>query len=105
MDVVLAAVISGVGCSLLTWFVFAGPIPIIDKGSRIYTVADEASLNSVVRVLADLGLRPRFRIFSTSIKRAVMADNVTIINCTTDSDLWKRMGMPAAALALVKRQP
>jgi hypothetical protein len=105
MYIVIAAVLGTIGGAALMGFVLAGPVPFIDRGSRIFTVPNEEDLNSVVQVLAKLGLKPRFRIFSKSIKRAVMADNTTIINCTTDLSLWEKMGKPAAGLALKVRNP
>ncbi len=105
MYVALAAIIAFLaGLGVMTFIAF-GPLPIVDRGSRIFTVADERTLNSVVRILGQLGLKPRYRIFSSGIKRVVMADNMTIINCTTDEELWRQIGRPAAALALRVKDP
>lgn len=60
--------------------------------------------DTLVALLADFGLKPKYRIDSGGVKRALLSDDMTIVNCT-DPDLYARMGKPSAAIALKVRDP
>jgi hypothetical protein len=89
---------------IATLFVVRGPIPFIDRGFHIYAARDLRARNAMVEMLSVFGLKPRFRIDSSSFKRILMSDNLTVIN-HTDPELWESMGSPAAGLAIVVKNP
>jgi hypothetical protein len=98
---VILGFVLGVG---LTAFLLTGPIPLRDRGSRIFAASSVEGRDAVVKVLAHFGLKPRYRIDSREVSRALMSDNQTIVNYTTDP-LWETMGRPAAGLALTVKNP
>lgn len=85
-------------------FIIKGPVPFFDNGFRIYAAKDKNARNAIVNVLAHFGLQPRFQMDSQDIKRALMADNITVINATSPKN-WEAMGKPAAGLALTVQDP
>jgi hypothetical protein len=79
-------------------------LPFPDRGFRIFTTPDQATLTAVVELLEYFGVKPRYEINSTDIQRVAMADGVTIINTSTP-ELSATMGNPTAGIALVVKDP
>jgi hypothetical protein len=89
---------------LLAAFFILGPLPFCDRGFRIFACPTAKARDAIVEVLAGFGLKPRFRIDSSKVKRAALNDNATVINWTEPA-LWEQMGRPAAGIAVVSRNP
>ena len=79
------------------------PLPFPDNGSRIFAATTPAGKAAVVALLAQHGLRQRFRFDSSGIERAILWDG-TIINHSPDAVL-ETLGHPSASLGLVVADP
>lgn len=75
------------------------PLPIFDRGFRIYAVSSESALDDLVALLGRHGLKPLMRLDGGGTRRVLMSDGITLINFTNAE-------RPAnAAIALPARCP
>jgi hypothetical protein len=79
------------------------PLPFPDRGYQVFTASSPDGMDAMVSVMSSLGNRPRFRLDSEQVRRALFWDG-TIVN-HTDPELFDRLGRPAAAMGFVVKDP
>lgn len=84
---------------------FRNPLPIPDKGHRLYGVPDERARAAVVRMLQSVGrLKEQFTFDSGPTHQTLMWDGFTVINYL-DPDAKKRLGVAGTGLSLPVKDP
>lgn len=88
-----------------TWLLAAGrnPLPFPDHGSRIFAAPTPEAKATIVALLAQHGLKERFRFDSSGILRSILWDG-TIINCSPPAVLAK-LDSAGACIGLVADDP
>ncbi len=93
--------------ALVAWLFLAASgrnlLPFPDNGSRIFTATSHAAQDAVVALLAQHGLRQRFRGDTPGVRRAILWDT-TIINCPEPWVLDK-LGGVSGSIGVVVRDP
>jgi hypothetical protein len=79
------------------------PLPFPDRNYQVFTTPSPAAQAAVIELLGEHGSRPRFRLDTDGVERAIFWDG-TIVNYT-HADLFDRLGRPAAAIGFVVRDP
>jgi hypothetical protein len=79
------------------------PLPFPDRNYQVFTAASPEAKRAVIDLLGQHGSRPRFRLDTGEVERAIFWDG-TIVNYT-HPDLFERLGRPAAAMGLVVADP
>jgi len=109
MFIPLAVLLVGgvVIAALLVWLALLlsgrNPLPFPDGGSRIFSAPSPEAKAAVVDLLAMHGVRERFQANTKGVLRSIMWDG-TIIN-HPDPEVARRLGMPAASIGLVAKDP
>jgi hypothetical protein len=79
------------------------PLPFPDRNYQVFTTPSPEAKRAVIDLLGEHGSKPRFRLDTGGVERAIFWDG-TIINYT-HPDLYDRLGRPAAAIGLVVADP
>jgi len=79
------------------------PLPFPDPGSRIFTAASAEAKAAIVELLERHGIRERFQVDTSGIRRSIMWDG-TIINLPPPESRAK-LGNAAASIGLVAADP
>jgi hypothetical protein len=79
------------------------PLPVPDRHYPVFTTPSSAAKDAVVELLGQQGRKPRFRLDSDEVERAIFWDG-TIVNYT-HPELFERLGRPAAAIGFVVHDP
>jgi hypothetical protein len=79
------------------------PLPVPDPNYAVFTTPSVAAQHAIVDLLRSHGIRPRYRMDSDGVHRAILWDG-TIVNHTAP-ELFERLGRPAAAIGLVDPDP
>lgn len=79
------------------------PLPFPDRGSRIFAASSVDAKDAVVALLAMHGLRERFRMDTSEVRRSILWDG-TIINHSSP-EVIRKLGAPAASIGLVADDP
>ncbi len=95
------------GLALVAWalLIVAGrnPLPFPDPGSRIFSAASPEAKDAIVGLLAQHGVRERFRADSGGVLRSILADG-TIIN-HSPPEITAKVGGATSAIGLVSDDP
>jgi hypothetical protein len=75
-----------------------------DRGFRVFAAKDEAALKTVLEITSEHGLKPRRRIEDKGVLRALLEDNVTVINAT-DQEAREEIGSPTSAIMMKAKHP
>ncbi len=93
---------------VLVWALFAlngyNLIPIPDPGSRIFAASSHGAQDAIVELLAQHGLKQRFRGDTPGVRRAILWDGFTIISCP---EPWvkDKLGGTAGSIGIVVKEP
>jgi hypothetical protein len=79
------------------------PLPFPDGPYQVFTASSPAAMHAMIDLLGRHGHKPRFRLDTDGVDRAILWDG-TIINYT-HPELFERLGRPAAAIGLVAADP
>jgi hypothetical protein len=91
--------------AMLAWTVALAvdrnPLPFPDRNYQVFTAPSPEAKAVVIELLGHHGSKPRFRMDTENVERAIFWDG-TIINYS-QPEMFTRVGQPAAALGLVVR--
>jgi hypothetical protein len=79
------------------------PLPFPDPGSRIFAAASAEAKDAVVALLALHGLKERFQVDSSAVRRSILWDG-TIVNVSSP-EVSRKLGNAAASIGLVVDDP
>ncbi len=79
------------------------PLPFPDNGSRIFSAASPEAKAAIVSLLAEHGVRERFRADSADVRRSIMWDG-TIINHPSAA-VAEKLGFATSSIGLVADDP
>ncbi|HSJ24580.1 MAG TPA: hypothetical protein VK929_07935 [Longimicrobiales bacterium] len=79
------------------------PLPFPDRGYQVFTATGPEAMDALAELLRAHGNPPRFRADSDRIRRSIFWDG-TIVN-EVDDAVRQQLGLPAAAIGLVVRDP
>lgn len=79
------------------------PLPFPDRGSRIFAASSAEAKDALVELLTRHGMRERFQVDSSGIRRSVMWDG-TIINVSPDV-VRQRLNGASSCIGLVSEDP
>jgi len=84
---------------------FRNPLPIPDKGHRLYGVPDELARRIVVQILQDVShLKEQFTFDSGPTHQTLMWDGFTVINYL-DPEIQRRFNMAGTGLSIPVKDP
>lgn len=77
-----------------------------DRGFRVFAASSKEAQDSLLKVTSQNGLPPRRRIEEEGghVRRALLEDNMTVIN-VTDPEASQEIGDPSAALMMKAKDP
>jgi hypothetical protein len=103
--VLIAAFLLVAALAVWTWMLASNrnPLPFPDHGSRIFSAASPDAKDAIVSLLAQHGIKERFRADSPEVKRSIMWDG-TIINSPTETTL-RKLGGASSSIGLVSSDP
>lgn len=103
----MVALVLLLNLALLRWSylvaVGRNPLPFPDRGSRIFSAPTPEAKQAIVALLAQHGLKERFRFNSSGILRSILWDG-TIINCSPPEVLAK-LDSAGGCIGLVAADP
>lgn len=103
----MLALIALVAAAAVGWAMLVAkrrnPLPFPDPGSRIFTAASAEGKAAIVELLERHGIRERFRVDTSGIRRSIMWDG-TIINLPPP-EIRAKLGNAAASIGLVAADP
>lgn len=79
------------------------PLPFPDRGSRIFAASSVEAKDALVELLGRHGMRERFRMDSSGIRRSIMWDG-TIINHSPD-EVRRKLNGATSCIGLVSEDP
>lgn len=79
------------------------PLPFPDRGSRIFAASSAEAKDVLVELLGHYGMRERFQMDSSGIRRSIMWDG-TIINLSPD-EIRQRLNGVSSCIGLVSDDP
>jgi len=93
--------------ALATWSLLLAkgrnPLPFPDPGSRIFSAASAEAKDAIVALLAEHGLRERFRFDTGGVLRSILWDG-TIVNHSS-AEVARRLGGATSSIGLVATDP
>jgi hypothetical protein len=87
-----------------TIFVFRNPLPIPDRGHRLFGVSDERAQDVVIDILSAAGLSPRFRFRTGPALQSLFWDNETVIHLV-DATAAVQSGLNGTGISLPVSDP
>lgn len=99
------AVVSFMGLAGWAFLLATGrnPLPFPDPGSRIFSASSPEAKDAVVALLAEYGVRERFRADTNGVLRSIMWDG-TIINHPSPQ-IMERLRYSSASIGIVATDP
>lgn len=79
------------------------PLPFPDRGSRIFAASSAEAKDALVELLSRHGMRERFQMDSSGIRRSIMWDG-TIINLSPD-EVRQKLNGASSCIGLVSDDP